>query len=240
MMADQTYAARFAKLSQDLFAGDTPEAVLRAVVDLAVETIEPCDFAGISLRHGGGLVDTPALTDPIVAMADTLQYTLKQGPCLDTIYKQSVYVIEDLESEDRWPQWSPAAAELGLRGVLSVRLESSDRIVGGLNLYSARRYAYTDDDVITAHVYAMHAATAIRQSQDKDGLRTALSTRHHIGIAQGLLMAHFDIAADTAFQVLRRISSHHNIKLREVALTVIDYRGRMHELPWFERGQCPR
>jgi hypothetical protein len=66
-----------------------------------------------------------------------------------------------------------------------------------------------------------------------------LSTRHHIGIAQGLLMAHFDIAADTAFQVLRRISSHHNIKLREVALTVIDYRGRMNELPWFERGQLP-
>jgi GAF domain-containing protein len=228
-------AARFARISQQLFAGDDPRTVLQTAVDTAVETIEPCDYAGISLRHGKGLIDTPVMTDAIVLTADNLQYELGEGPCLDAIYRDGTDVIDDLRNEQRWPKWAPAAADLGLRGVLSVRLETSERIVGGLNLYSARPYAYTENDVLTGHIYAMHASTAIHQSQDKDGLRLALNTRHEIGMAQGLLMGYFDIDPDGAFQLLRRMSSVHNVKLRELAAAVVDYRGRIGQLPWLDQ-----
>ncbi|GAA4360631.1 GAF and ANTAR domain-containing protein [Angustibacter luteus] len=243
MSAKPQDAHAFAKVSQQLLAGDDPQAVLRAVVDLAVHTIGPCDYAGISLRHGGGLVDTPAMTDPIVGEADSLQYQLGQGPCLDALSLAESYVIQDLHVEDRWPRWAPGAAALGLRSVLSVRLQTADRVVGGLNLYSAKPYAFTEDDVVTGHIYAIHASTAIRQTQDKHGLRIALTTRHQIGIAQGLLMAHYDIDEDAAFEVLRRISSHHNVKLRDVAAAVQDHRGRMRELAWLtsrDEGPAPR
>ena len=46
-------------------------------------------------------------------------------------------------------------------------------------------------------------------------------SRHQIGIAQGILMATYGLTVDQAFDVLRRYSSHRNIKLREVAEQVV-------------------
>ena len=53
-------------------------------------------------------------------------------------------------------------------------------------------------------------------------LTDALRTRELIGQAQGILMERERITADQAFDVLRRASQHMNIKLREVAETLVD------------------
>jgi AmiR/NasT family two-component response regulator len=53
-------------------------------------------------------------------------------------------------------------------------------------------------------------------------LETALQTRHRIGLAQGMLMLRYGLNEDASFQVLRRLSSHKNLKLRDVARQVID------------------
>jgi AmiR/NasT family two-component response regulator len=43
-----------------------------------------------------------------------------------------------------------------------------------------------------------------------------------VGQAQGILMERERITADRAFDVLRRVSQHMNIKLREVAETLVE------------------
>jgi len=48
-------------------------------------------------------------------------------------------------------------------------------------------------------------------------LRRWLGSLPVIEQAKGILMAHYLIDADTAFQVLRRWSSHHNIKIRAIS-----------------------
>ena len=55
-----------------------------------------------------------------------------------------------------------------------------------------------------------------------DNLHSALSSREIIGQAQGILMERERIPADQAFDVLRRASQYLNIKLREVAQTLVD------------------
>jgi hypothetical protein len=52
-------------------------------------------------------------------------------------------------------------------------------------------------------------------------LRTALATNRRIGMAIGILMALRKIAEEEAFDLLRRASSHRNVKLRLVAEEVI-------------------
>jgi hypothetical protein len=47
-----------------------------------------------------------------------------------------------------------------------------------------------------------------------------------IGQAQGLLMAWLDMDADNAFAYLRRVSSHENRKLRDVAAEIVRTRQR--------------
>jgi AmiR/NasT family two-component response regulator len=43
-------------------------------------------------------------------------------------------------------------------------------------------------------------------------------------VAQGILMQRFHIDMDTALEVLRRYSSHTNVKMREIAQLVVDER----------------
>jgi GAF domain-containing protein len=214
-------AVRFAQISEELLAEPTQEQTLQRVVDLAVETIPGCDFAGLSLRHDG-IVDTPAATDPLVEKADALQYEFAEGPCLDAIWVDDTYVIEDLTKERRWPTWAPRAAELGIRSVLSVRLATASTVVGGLNLYSAGIASYTEDAVMTAPIYAQHASTALQVSNNVAGLRTALQTRHMIGMAQGILIQRYGLTETSSFEFLRRSSQDNNIKLRDVAAKILE------------------
>jgi len=214
-------AGAFARISQQLLAQPEAERTLQAVVDLAVESIDACDYAGISLRHRNR-VETPAATDPLVVQLDGWQYELQEGPCLDAVFVEDVYVIEDMNSEDRWPNWAPRAASLGIQSVLSVRLATEVNLVGGLNLYSKSLFAYDEDQILTAGIYAAHAASAIATTSEIGGLHTALQTRHRIGMAQGLLMQRYQLNEDQAFQFLRRISEDANVKLSDVATKVID------------------
>lgn len=213
-------AAAFARISQDLLALPEVEHTLQQVVDLAVESIDGCDFAGISMRHGTK-VDTPAASDPLVNQLDGAQYELREGPCLDAVFVDDVFVIEDMNGEDRWPRWAPRAASLGVQSVLSVRLATATDVVGGLNLYSKELFAYDEDQILTASIYAAHAASAIAATGQIGGLNTALQTRHKIGIAQGLLMQRYQLTEDQAFKFLARISQDANVKLHDVATKVI-------------------
>jgi GAF domain-containing protein len=186
-----------------------------------VQTVPGCDFCGVSLRRGDGRVDTPASTHRIVDQADELQYELGEGPCLDAIWVDDTYVIDNMLLEERWPQWAPKAAALGLRSILSVRLATPRDLVGGLNLYSADVAAFDDDAVVMAHIYAAHATNAIAATSEVDHLRTALQSRHQIGVAQGLLMQRYGLSEEAAFQVLSRHSQNSNVRLRDVAAQLV-------------------
>ena len=75
--------------AQGLFRAGGVELTLQAVVDLAVATIEGCDFAGVFVLKAGK-VTTPVKTDAMVAQLDDCQIGGKQGPCLDCIARLSV------------------------------------------------------------------------------------------------------------------------------------------------------
>ena len=65
------------------------------MVELAVATIDGCDFAGLFLIDGD-TVSTPAHTDPIVVEIDALQHSTGEGPCLDAIAHRLIYYADDL------------------------------------------------------------------------------------------------------------------------------------------------
>jgi hypothetical protein len=211
----------FAEIAQALLVASPERPTAQRVVELAVETVDGCHYCGVSLRHANGRVDTPACTDELVATADALQYELQEGPCLDAIRADELYVVEDLANDPRWPRWGPKAADLGFASIVSVRLATARGIVGALNLYSRDKDAFDDDAVQVAYVYASHAANALWATQEAEGLRTAMRSRHLIGMAQGVLMERHGLTEESSFEVLRRYSQIHNIKLREVATQLL-------------------
>jgi GAF domain-containing protein len=217
-------AAYFARLSRDLLTGPEGTLSFQRIADRAVEVIPACDFVSITMRRRRGRAESVASTSTAADRCDALQYELDEGPCLDAIAEDEAYLIEDVANDPRWPRWGPLAAEAGARSILSVRMANDQEALGALNLYSARPHAYDPDSVDLALVFASHAATAISNSQLVSGLQTALQSRHLIGVAQGILMSQYDMGLETAFEVLRRYSSHTNVKLRDVATRVVELR----------------
>ncbi|GAA1748839.1 GAF and ANTAR domain-containing protein [Aeromicrobium alkaliterrae] len=218
--------SRVIDLSQILLAlheaPDSEETVQR-VAESSVSAVA-CDDAGVLLVHARNRVETAAATSQPVARAHELQVELDEGPCLDALENPGVYSITDTEADERWPRWSAEVTKLGYRSVLSVPLATQARRFGSLNVYAARPDAFDDDDLAVTSILARHASVSLASSRDVEGLRKAVDARKLIGMAMGLLMERYDVEPDPAFEVLRRYSQDHNIKLRDVARQIVEHR----------------
>jgi len=217
-------AAYFAAVSRDLLSSSGEEQTFQRIAERAVEVVAPCDFVAITRRRKGNLPETIASTSPAAEVCDRLQYELDEGPCLSAAADDEAYLVGDVATDPRWPRWGPMVAKHGVGSILSVRMADDEQTLGVLNMYAGKAHAFTENDVDLALVFASHAATAISVTQLVDGLQTALQSRHVIGVAQGILMHRYDMDLETAFDVLRRYSSHANVKLRDVAQQVVDLR----------------
>jgi hypothetical protein len=221
-MADElSYAEQFAELSSQLLRERQELPTLDRVVALAVETIESSDYASISVRTGNE-VETPASTDPLAFDADELQYRLAEGPCLEAIWASDACLIDDLTVETRWPRWARLVAESGIRSVLSVRIQAPEGdTLASLNLYARQPRAFDDTDLAIATIFARHAGAAIHGNRHHNHLRAAIQSRQLIGAAQGILMQRYGLDLDQAFELLRRYSQDHNVKLRQLAENLV-------------------
>ena len=205
-------------------AAGSAETVER-VVDFSRSVIG-CDDAGVLLVHTRRRIETAAATSEAVARAHDLQVEFDEGPCLDALeHPSSIYTVDDASTDPRWPRWNAEVVRLGFRSVVSVPIATSERRYGSLNIYSEQPHAFDEDDIAVTLVVARHASVALAAARDIEGLRRAIDARKLIGIAMGMLMERYDIDADQSFDVLRRYSQHHNVKLRDVALQVVEQRG---------------
>ncbi len=217
---DQTpaeLAQTFADVARPLLSEDDVEATLNKITKLAVETIDGCDHAGVSLIQDRK-ISTAAASEDVPCQVDAIQYDVGEGPCLDAIREHETFRIDDLAAEDRWLRFCPRAAEeTGVASMLSFRLFAETDTMGTLNLYARKRGAFDDEALAVGSVFATHAAVALAGAQHYEQMQKALRSRDVIGQAKGIVMAQQDVSADEAFDILRRASQRMNIKLREVA-----------------------
>jgi GAF domain-containing protein len=205
----------------------TPHETYERIAQYACVAVDASD-SGIMLSSGRRSFVSARGTSDVVNQAHELQVECDEGPCLDAIRGgEAVYVTGDAPRDERWPVWGARVAELGLRSVVSVRLETRDHRYGSLNAYSASLNDFTFSDVEVMQYLAAHASAAIAASLNVEHLNVALETRTQIGQAQGILMLAYGLEPDGAFQYLRRLSQHSNTRLAVVANDVVTQR---HEL----------
>jgi ANTAR domain/GAF domain len=223
----QTLTAGLAETARILMSAGSVTDTLASVVNLAVATIDGCDFAGLFLIEGGE-VSTPVHTDPIVVEVDALQRLTGEGPCLDAITYRAIFYGDDLGNDQRWPHFGPQATSAGIRSVLALPLADDVR-QGALNLYARYPSAFGVVDrgkaVLLASLATL-ALSAAHSHEDEErriaNLHAALISRELIGRAEGILMQRERITAAAAFDILRRASQHLNLKLREVAENLVE------------------
>jgi GAF domain-containing protein len=222
---NQHLVNRLSDIARSLRSEEDVEHTLEKAVALAVELINGCDEAGVSLVYAKRRIDTPAATSENVRRGDALQYELNEGPCLDAIWDEETVSSPDLANEDRWPTWGPRVVEeLGIRSMLCFQLFTDGSSLGALNLYSHEVEAFKDADGIEGLALASHVSVALAAAQEIETLHSAVEARTAIGQAEGILMERFDLLPHQAFAVLRRVSQETNTRLHAVAVELVTSR----------------
>lgn len=231
-------ADHFVALADSLFAAaaDGVIAVVDGVVRAATVIVPGADVVSVVLREPDDRLATVSSNDKAAELADRLQDELGEGPSVSAADRHGVGAasIGDLADDRDQPAFaSRASAELGIRAALSTGMfpGGDPPRFGALNFYSRTAHAF--DGIARDHalILAAHAATAISSVQARTAgelreaqLAEALRSRDVIGQAKGILMERRGQNAEEAFAVLQRASQDLNIKLRDVAQTLVSHR----------------
>lgn len=148
------------------------------------------------------------------------------GPVIDAFTHQVPVLCPDLGSDDRWP--GLAARWARLRGAVAVPgvWQDDETVVLSVVLDQPA----TIDTVVTLIGYeqlitaAMVTAAAQDSTQIAD-MMAVLQSRGAIEQAKGVIMGLLRCDADTAWSTLRRASHESNVKLRVLAVALIEHIG---------------
>lgn len=201
---------------------------LQRVAELSVRAVHGCDGAGVTWVMEGRPTTVTAAGD-FVRRIDEIQYSLNEGPCLQAYESQDLVLTEDLEDEQRWPRFTAAALQHGLRGLVAAPLTVRGSRLGALNVYALRARVFDESTVETAALFAEQASIVLanaeaftRAQATAISLEQALTSRSVIDMAKGIVMAREACGPAEAFDVLRQMSQTQHRKLREIARELID------------------
>jgi GAF domain-containing protein len=202
--------------------------LLTRVAEFAVAAIPGADGAGLTLLEVGH-GDTIVASAPFVAEVDAIQYGIEEGPCITAAREGRTVRSGELSADVQWPRFGPKVAGLGVHSVLSLPLMTPGRVVGAMNVYAHPHNAFNDDAVRIGELFAVPAAIAVQNAQVlaqtkrlAHQLQAALTSRAVIDQALGILMSRAGGTAEQAFDRLREVCRADNLKLRDVAQSVVD------------------
>lgn len=211
-------------LAEDESVPDTMQSILK----LALRSVPGCHGASVTMIDEEGKPGTIAATDEDTYELDRRQNALRDGPCLDAARRQQVNRWNHREAEQRWPEFTEIATEMGLRSYLSAGLGWAGRPLGALNLSSRDSDGFSELDEGILALFTSPAAAVIvvagRYAEARDlaaQLEQALRSRAVIDQAIGIVMAESRCGADQAFGTLRRASNNRNMKLRDLATEIV-------------------
>ena len=173
---------------------------------------------------------TVASSDAMAEAMDEVQYASGEGPCQEAVSTERTVYVPDLRTTKRYPRYRQAVDGAPLRSVFAtpIPLPTSAKANAALNSYSTEPQGFSAELRAEAEELAALASRsvqlAIRCAQESDraaDLAAALESRTTINLAAGVIMAQSNCTPAQAIEVLKSASMHRNMKLRDVASTVL-------------------
>jgi len=223
------------------------EQLLEAVdgrrgVEAADRLCEACvvlldvDAAAISLVFDGASSGTLGSSGAPARAYDELQFTLGEGPCLDSVAHRLPMLVVDLTEEPRWPAYGPALLAHQIRSVCAMPVVVAGEFVGALDLFRAQPGELEGDALAGAIAAAELAGIAVLDLLDAD-LQAATSdpssdawaelhalSRAEVSQATGMLVAQLGVEPPEALMRLRAHSYATGRNATDVARDILDRR----------------
>ncbi|MFC1435514.1 GAF and ANTAR domain-containing protein [Streptacidiphilus sp. N1-3] len=220
--SEMVVAALWARTALRLHAHDGVPETLGAVVDLVGSVVKGIDHAGVTVLRAPGVIDSAAGSDPLVRRLDRLQQDANEGPCLEAMSGQDLVRTDYLAGDRRWPVFRGEAVALGIGSILSCRISTGDGPATALNLHAERPYAFDDEAVQTAAIYAVHAGLALAGAERVAQERGGRGSQPWIGEAVGILMERHTINSLQAHDLLFDAAQRLDVRVRDIATHVVE------------------
>ena len=188
----------------------TPEVAHRLVVACA-EALSVTGV-GLILMTDSGPAGTVATTDGPAAVMEDLQFTLGEGPCVESSASGQFILQPDLARTGpaRWPAFTAGAVEAGIGAIFAFPLRVGGIRLGVLDLYRDTVGELTRTDLAAALTFT-DAATAVvlhLQSQRSEGGTglggvPVLEDRDEVHQATGFLSVQDNVSISEALVRLR-------------------------------------
>src|SRR5450755_538477 len=175
----------------------------------ATHTIFNVDGAGLMLADTEHHLRNAAVSDARFDHLEDLQVRYGEGPCVAAFDNKELVGSEDLAEDERWPLFSEAAVERGVRAVLASPLPYNQDAVGVV--------AVTD----LAALLIASMMQGEQQSELAAQLQGALNSRAVIDQAKGILVGQQGIAPRAAYEQLRAQARAQRRKLAAVSAELV-------------------
>lgn len=210
------------------------ESVLRRLVTMLVNGVPGCSGGSAEL-WGEERALLSASHSELIVLAES-EDGVPAGPLTEARARRTNVIIPDVLHESRWPGYAGMAIRCGVRSVLVMPIEIADGWLLLLTLYSVRPAAFPDRAVpALAQTLAEQVTVVLTNMWDFDEVRTdaaqmqeALAGRAVIDQAKGIIMQAGGYSAEAAFEELRRLSQHHQVKVADLARRLVDEHERNH------------
>ncbi len=184
---------------------------------------------GLLLADAHGHLQVIAASDEATWLLELFQIQICEGPCLDAYTTQTPVVNADLRTAaDRWPTFAPWATAVGFQSVHALPLRLRAKVIGTLNLFGTQVGGLEPGDVKVVQALADVATIGLLQERAihhgdvlTEQLQHALTSRVVIEQAKGALAQAHDIDVDQAFELLCRYARDHDLRLIDVARTIV-------------------
>ena len=231
--------ARAARILAGLHDNGQPDRENIAVrLVLASRDALPVTGVGLSwvTPHGPGA--TLAATDGPARLIEELQFSLGEGPCVDSSRSGFPVLQADLArtAATLWPTFGPRALAAGIAAVFAFPLQVGAVRMGVLDLYRDVAGPLADGDLDEALAYADAATAVLLELQARSGedtvhpyLLDSLHDRAEVHQASGMISVQLGVRPADALTVLRARAYASDRSMIDLARAVITHKLRFDD-----------
>ena len=229
MTRESTLVRTLVELADTLVAEFDVVELLTLLTDRCVDILDVA-AAGLMLVGPEGDLRVMASSSETMRVLELFELQAQEGPCLDCYRTGRVVVSSDLRAPDgSWGRFGPEAVAAGFSAVCAVPMRLRGSVIGALSLFRTTAGELAPADIEAAQALADVATIAVLQHRASltalilnEQLNHALNSRIVIEQAKGMVAERRGVNMEDSFSLLRTHARNHNLRLADVARSVID------------------
>lgn len=195
----------------------------------------PITGAGLSWLTDHGQRGLVAATDTTAQLVEELQFSLGEGPCIESSQSRRPVLLPDLTrlASQRWPAFTAGALGAGVAAIFAFPLQVGAISVGVMDMYRDVVGPLSVADLAEASAFAsagtimlLHLQASTRYPDVHPFLATSLIGRAEVHQATGMVAVQMDVDLGTALVLLRSRAYAADRDIVDIAHDVVNRRIR--------------